>query len=140
MTHVGAYAWEAQRHPRWYPVRGNFNVADMTYWRAFGDDQSARERRSAYLTAVYAANDRELRRFHTARAVFTDAAGRYIAARKTYWHQIEGASVSESWRIASGELDRLTDAVKDDVRSTAHLMGRFDYLSGQPIPAYGEDS
>lgn len=133
LTHTGAYTWEYQNRPAFRPDRGNFNYADMRYWQAFDEDQSARERRSAYITAVYQANDRERLRFASVREAFIHAAGRYVLARKTYWHQVEQASVSASWREARSDWEALLQDVSMSVFAEAQMMPRFDYLSGSPL-------
>lgn len=130
LRQTGSETYTLTERPHFYPV--SFFTPDraMTeYTRMVAADQRHREERAAYLSAVYAANERELALFRTARASFTASAARFVRSRFNYWSQVEGAGDAAAWREAGDQLGAILDQMAADIRSEAVFLAPRDYIS-----------
>jgi hypothetical protein len=91
------------------------------------------ETQAEYLTAVYAANDREREAWFAARKEFVDAAGRFLRSRHAYWSQVEGAGDSAALDQVRDDLNRITESLTYDMSSAYAFGPKMDYLTGTDL-------
>jgi hypothetical protein len=89
------------------------------------------ETQAEYLTAVYAANDREREAWFAARNQFVDAAGRFLRSRHAYWSQVEDAGDSAARDQVRDELNLITDQLTYDISSAYAFGPKMNYLTGE---------
>ena len=83
-----------------------------------------------YISAVYAANEREREAFAPIRADFIRAAARFLKAREMYWTQVEGASPEAARTQVRSERVQFTDTLLHEISSACAFGRDFDYLTG----------